>query len=149
MLLGHGTLCVRFRYFSVFSNVQKITSAENLRSRASDDELNTNSNRKNCGSYFLNITKRATNWIDKHGVITLQEYATLNNLSRPSASGELKKLSEGNEVPSESKGKGSHKVWVKAGWLGKREINVDAKIDAGRLLDKGEASVICLTLAFL
>ena len=38
------------------SNVQKITSAENLRSRASDDELNTNSNRKNCGSYFLNIT---------------------------------------------------------------------------------------------
>ena len=58
--------------------------------------------------------KRATNWIDKHGVITLQEYATLNNLSRTSASGELKKLSEGDEVPSESKRKGSHKVWVKA-----------------------------------
>ena len=60
--------------------------------------------------------KRATNWIDKHGVITLQEYATLNNLSRTSASGELKKLSHGNEAPFESKGKGSHKVWVKAGW---------------------------------
>jgi hypothetical protein len=64
--------------------------------------------------FFKNITKRATNWIDKHGVIILQEYATLNNLSRTSASGELKKLSEGDEVPSESKGKGSHKVWVKA-----------------------------------
>ena len=60
--------------------------------------------------------KRATNWIDKHGVITLQEYATLNNLSRTSASGELKKLSQGDEAPFESKGKGSHKVWVKAGW---------------------------------
>lgn len=60
--------------------------------------------------------KRATNRIDKHGVITLQEYATLNNLSRTSASGELKKLSQGNEAPFESKGKGSHKVWVKAGW---------------------------------
>ena len=64
--------------------------------------------------------KRATNWIDKHGIITLQEYATLNNLSRTSASGELKKLSEGDEAPFESKGKGSHKVWVKAGWLGNK-----------------------------
>ena len=60
--------------------------------------------------------KHAANWIDKHGVITLQEYATLNNLSRTSASGELKKLSQGDEAPFESKGKGSHKVWVKAGW---------------------------------
>jgi hypothetical protein len=42
--------------------------------------------------------KRAANWIDKHGVITLQEYATLNNLSRTSASGELKKLSQGDEA---------------------------------------------------
>ena len=42
--------------------------------------------------------KRAANWIDKHGVITLQEYAILNNLSRTSASGELKKLSQGDEA---------------------------------------------------
>ena len=30
---------------ALFSNIQKITSAENLRSRASDDELNINSYR--------------------------------------------------------------------------------------------------------
>ena len=58
---------------------------------------------------------RTVEWIDKRGFITLQEYANLNNLSRTSASVELKKLTQGDEAPLETKGRGSHKVWVKAG----------------------------------
>ena len=49
--------------------------------------------------------KRATNWIDKHGVITLQEYATLNNLSRTSASGELKSCLKATRLLSNQKEK--------------------------------------------
>ena len=58
---------------------------------------------------------RTVEWIDRHGFITLQEYANLNNLSRTSASVELKKLTQGEEATLETKGRGSHKVWVKAG----------------------------------
>ena len=58
---------------------------------------------------------RTAEWMDKHGFITLQEYANLNNLSRTAASVELKKLTQGEEATLETKGRGSHKVWVKAG----------------------------------
>jgi len=47
------------------------------------------------------------------GFITLQEYANLNNLSRTTASLELKKLTHGENAPFGYKGSGSHKIWVK------------------------------------
>ena len=52
-------------------------------------------------------------WMEKHGFITLQEYANLNNLSRTTASLELKKLTHGEDAPFDYKGSGSHKIWVK------------------------------------
>ena len=58
---------------------------------------------------------RTVEWMDRHGFITLQEYANLNNMSRTSASVELKRLTQGEEAPFNYKGSGSHKVWVKAG----------------------------------
>ena len=58
---------------------------------------------------------RTAEWMDKHGFITLQEYANLNNLSRTAASVELKKLTQGEEAPFDFRGCGSHKVWVKKG----------------------------------
>ena len=58
---------------------------------------------------------RTAEWMDKHGFITLQEYANLNNLSRTAASVELKKLTQGEEAPFDYRGSGSHKVWVKKG----------------------------------
>ena len=58
---------------------------------------------------------RTVEWIDRHGFITLQEYANLNNMSRTAASVELKKLTQGEDATLETKGRGSHKVWVKAG----------------------------------
>ena len=58
---------------------------------------------------------RTVEWIDKHGFITLQEYANLNNMSCTAASVELKKLTQGEEAPFDYKGSGSHKVWVKKG----------------------------------
>ena len=58
---------------------------------------------------------RTVEWMDKHGFITLQEYANLNNLSRTAASVELKKLTQGEEAPFDYRGSGSHKVWVKKG----------------------------------
>lgn len=56
---------------------------------------------------------RTTAWIEKYGFITLQEYANLNNLSRTTASLDLKKLTHGEDAPFDYKGSGSHKVWVK------------------------------------
>lgn len=56
---------------------------------------------------------RANEWLEIHPFFTLQEYATMNNLSRTTASRELKKLTQGDEAPFGYTGSGSHKVWVR------------------------------------
>ena len=58
--------------------------------------------------------ERTLAWIADHGFITLSDYAALNNCSRTKASLMLRQLSSDNDAPLNSKGKGSHKVWVKA-----------------------------------
>ena len=57
--------------------------------------------------------QRALHHIDKHGFITLQEYANLNNLSRSTASRELSKLTSEPSSAIIAKGAGSHKYWVR------------------------------------
>jgi predicted histone-like DNA-binding protein len=56
--------------------------------------------------------QRAVQHIDKHGFITLQDYANLNRLSRSSASRELSKFVSDPTSGIQAKGAGSHKVWV-------------------------------------
>lgn len=56
---------------------------------------------------------RALEVIEKNGVLTLGDYASINNLSRTSASMELKELTNDKSSPIDSLGRGSHKVWVK------------------------------------
>ena len=56
--------------------------------------------------------QRALNHIDKHGFITLQEYANLNGLSYSTASRELAKLVLDPHSGIKANGAGSHKVWV-------------------------------------
>ena len=58
--------------------------------------------------------QRALNHIDKHGFITLQEYANLNRLSYSSASRELTKLVLDPLSGIKAKGAASHKVWVRS-----------------------------------
>ena len=57
--------------------------------------------------------QRALGYIGKHGFITLQDYANLNNLSRSTASRELALFVKTPESGIGIKGTGSHKVWVK------------------------------------
>ena len=57
--------------------------------------------------------QRALRHIDKHGFITLQDYANLNGLSSSSASRELAKFVAAPASGITDKGVGSHKVWVK------------------------------------
>ena len=56
---------------------------------------------------------RAIDFIERHGQITLQEYANLNNISRSRASRELNKLEgiEGSGI--RGYGNAPHKVWKK------------------------------------
>ena len=56
---------------------------------------------------------RALEVIEKNGVLTLGDYASINSLSRTSASMELKELTCDKSSPIDSLGRGSHKVWVK------------------------------------
>ena len=58
--------------------------------------------------------ERTLAWIADNGFITLSDYAALNNCSRTKASLMLRQLSSGKDAPLDFKGKGSHKVWVKA-----------------------------------
>ena len=58
--------------------------------------------------------QRALNHIDKHGFITLQEYANLNKLNYSTASRELSKLVADPSSGIKAKGAGSHKVWVRS-----------------------------------
>ena len=57
--------------------------------------------------------ERGKQWLDNHAFFTLQEYANMNNLSRTTASLELKKLTHGEEAVFDYTGNGSHKIWVK------------------------------------
>ncbi len=56
---------------------------------------------------------RALKVIEDNGVLTLGDYAYINNLSRTAASLELKAITTEEASPIQSKGSGSHKVWVK------------------------------------
>ena len=58
--------------------------------------------------------QRALNHIDKHGFITLQEYANLNHLNYSTASRELAKLVLDPNSGIKAKGAASHKVWVRS-----------------------------------
>ena len=58
--------------------------------------------------------QRALSHIDKHGFITLQEYANLNRLSYSTASRELSKLVLDPHSGIKPKGAASHKVWVRS-----------------------------------
>lgn len=53
---------------------------------------------------------RALDVIEKNGVLTLGDYASINNLSRTAASMELKELTNDKTSPIGSMGRGSHKV---------------------------------------
>ena len=55
---------------------------------------------------------RALQVIRQHGFISLGDYASLNQLSRSSASRELRKITAQADAPLRSMGSGSHKVWV-------------------------------------
>jgi predicted histone-like DNA-binding protein len=57
--------------------------------------------------------QRALHHIDKHGFISLQEYANLNHLGYSSASRELSKLVADPQSGIKAKGAASHKVWVR------------------------------------
>ena len=57
--------------------------------------------------------ERALVVIERYGFIGLTDYAAINNLSRTSASQELKQICANPEGPLDTKGRGSHKVWVK------------------------------------
>ncbi len=59
--------------------------------------------------------KRGQEWLDKNTFFTLQDYANMNNLSRTTASLELKKLTHGDDAPFDYTGSGSHKVWIRKG----------------------------------
>ena len=57
--------------------------------------------------------QRALSYIDKHGFITLQEYANLNSINYSTASRELAKLVADPISGITYKGAASHKVWVR------------------------------------
>ena len=56
---------------------------------------------------------RAIDFIERHGQITLQEYANLNNISRSKASRELNKLEDIEGSGIRGYGNAPHKVWKK------------------------------------
>lgn len=55
---------------------------------------------------------RALQVIRKSGFISLSDYASLNQLSRSTASRELRKITAQADAPLRCMGSGSHKVWV-------------------------------------
>ena len=57
--------------------------------------------------------QRALRHIDKHGFITLQDYANINNLTRSSASRELKQLVAEPSSVLRVNGAATHKIWVR------------------------------------
>ncbi len=59
--------------------------------------------------------ERGKEWLESHAFFTLKDYAAMNNLSRTTASLELKDLTHGDDAPFDYTGRWSHKVWVKKG----------------------------------
>ena len=57
--------------------------------------------------------QRGMDWLKEHVFFTLQDYAELNNLSRTTASLELKKLTTGPDAPFDYTGRSPHKIWTK------------------------------------
>ena len=57
---------------------------------------------------------RALEVIEKNGVLTLGDSASINNLSRTAAATELTELTNDQTSPIDSLGRGSHTVWVKS-----------------------------------
>ncbi len=57
--------------------------------------------------------ERGLEWLESHPFFTLKDYAEMNNMSRTTASLELKELTSGDEAPFSYMGSGSHKVWIK------------------------------------
>ncbi|MGM9796596.1 MAG: hypothetical protein ACI3ZY_03265 [Parabacteroides sp.] len=57
--------------------------------------------------------ERALAVIERDGFIRLADYAAINNLSRTAASQELKQICANPEGLLDTKGRGSHKVWVR------------------------------------
>lgn len=56
---------------------------------------------------------RALEVIETNGFISLSEYASINNLSRSTASKDLKSITADKSSPIDSRGQHSHKVWVR------------------------------------
>lgn len=56
---------------------------------------------------------RAMKVIERDGLITLADYAGINNMSHTAASLELRKITADEHSLLQSRGSGSHKVWVK------------------------------------
>lgn len=56
--------------------------------------------------------ERALRVIRQDGFISLTDYASLNDLSRSSASRELRRITSQADAPLRCMGSGSHKVWV-------------------------------------
>lgn len=88
------------------------------------DEINEMSTFERNGSEVLTMgqhtytlqqrIERALAHLEKHRYITLTEYANLNQMSRTSASVELKQLVADPSSGIKANGSGTHKVWVKA-----------------------------------
>ena len=87
------------------------------------DTLNQNSTFERDGGEVVRVgeqaftleqrIERVLNHLEKYRVITLNEYANLNHLSRTAASLELKKLVADPATGICTNGSGTHKVWVK------------------------------------
>ena len=58
--------------------------------------------------------RRALEFIDKHGFITLSDYVRINKLSRSSASRELRALSVNPDSGIVSSGNAPHKTWIRS-----------------------------------
>ena len=58
--------------------------------------------------------RRALEFIDKHGFITLSDYARINKLSRSGASRELRALSVNPDSGIVSSGNAPHKIWIRS-----------------------------------
>ena len=69
--------------------------------------------RKRSFYYDAEKTQLAIDFIERHGQITLQEYANLNNVSRSKASRELNKLEDIEGSGIRGYGNAPHKVWKK------------------------------------
>ena len=59
------------------------------------------------------VANRALQVIEQNGYICLTDYASINNLSRTVASMDLKEITDNPSSPIQSRGNGTHKIWIK------------------------------------